>query len=171
VCVFDGTYYKITTTNYISKIFVHTTFHMYPSGPWSQKILMLALLVTPEIGKYNWPWEKIGDSKYMLGFLLILISKSWGCPPRARHAFLRQRHMRREAVIYFCHFFPCMIPSMDGRRDRWMDGKLHEKQSQRPLLYVITNWVMDLYYFNILVEMIKNLNAWSKNWKIVAQVS
>jgi hypothetical protein len=43
VCVFDGTYYKITTTNYISKTSLHTIFRMYPSGPWLLKILMFAL--------------------------------------------------------------------------------------------------------------------------------
>jgi hypothetical protein len=47
-----------------------------------------------------------------------LISKSWGCPPGAGHAFPRQRHMRRGGgggVIYFCQgFLPCMMPSMDG---------------------------------------------------------
>ncbi len=58
VCVFDGTYYKITTTNYISKTSLYTTFRMYPSGPWSLKILMFALLVTREIATYSWPWEK-----------------------------------------------------------------------------------------------------------------
>jgi hypothetical protein len=42
-------------------------------------------------------------------------------------------------VIYFCQGFrPCMMPSMDGRRDEWMDGKLHEKRPRRPLLYVLT---------------------------------
>jgi hypothetical protein len=61
VCVFDGTYYKITTTNYISKTSLYTTFQMYPSGPWPLKILMFALLVTREIATYNWPWEKTGD--------------------------------------------------------------------------------------------------------------
>jgi hypothetical protein len=164
---------QITTTNYISKIFVHTTFHMYPLGPWSLKILMFALLVTCEIGRYSWPWEKTGDGKYMLGLLLILISKSWVCTPRARHAFLRQRHMRRGGVIYFCQgFFPCMMPSMDGWRDRWMDGW---KASRKTITtsFTICNHQLrkGSYYFNILVEMIKNLNAWSKNWKIVAQVS
>ncbi len=33
VCVFDDTYYKITTTNYISKTSLYTTFGMYPLGP------------------------------------------------------------------------------------------------------------------------------------------
>jgi hypothetical protein len=33
VCVFDGTYYKITITNYISKTSLYTTFRMYSSGP------------------------------------------------------------------------------------------------------------------------------------------
>ncbi len=56
VCVFDGTYYKITTTNYISKTSLHTTFPMYPSGPWLLKILMFALLVTCEVATYSWPW-------------------------------------------------------------------------------------------------------------------
>jgi hypothetical protein len=45
VRIFDGTYYKITTTNYISKTSLYTTLHMYPS----LKILMFALLVTCEI--------------------------------------------------------------------------------------------------------------------------
>jgi len=53
VCVFDGTYYKITITNYISKTSLYTTFRMYPSGPWSLKILMFALLVTREIATYS----------------------------------------------------------------------------------------------------------------------
>jgi len=30
VCVFYGTYYKITITNYISKTFLYKTFRMYP---------------------------------------------------------------------------------------------------------------------------------------------
>jgi len=42
VYVFDNTYYKITTTNYISETSLYTTFHMYPSGPWPLKILMFA---------------------------------------------------------------------------------------------------------------------------------
>jgi hypothetical protein len=53
VCVFDGTYYKITTTNYIFKTSLYTTFCMYPLGPWPLKILMFALLVTLEIATYS----------------------------------------------------------------------------------------------------------------------
>jgi hypothetical protein len=53
VCVFDGTYNKITITNYISKTSLYTTFRMYPSGPWPLKILMFALLVTCEIATYS----------------------------------------------------------------------------------------------------------------------
>ncbi len=49
VCVFDGTHYKITITNYISKTSLYMTFRMYPLGPWLLKILMFALLVTCEI--------------------------------------------------------------------------------------------------------------------------
>jgi hypothetical protein len=53
ICVFDGTNYKITITNYISKTSLYLTFRMYPSGPWPLKILMFALLVTHEIATYN----------------------------------------------------------------------------------------------------------------------
>ncbi len=134
--VFDGTYYKITTTNYISKTSLYTTFRMYPSGPWPLKILMFALLVTCEIATYSWPWEKTGDGKYMLGLLLILISKSWGCLSLGPGMPFLDNNTCAEGggVIYLCQgFFPYMMPSMDG----WMDGKLHKKQPQRPLLYVI----------------------------------
>jgi hypothetical protein len=53
VCVFDGTYYKITTTNYISKTSLYITFHMYSLGPWLLKILMFALLMTHEMATYS----------------------------------------------------------------------------------------------------------------------
>jgi len=53
VCVFDGTYYKIIITNYISKTSLYTTFRMYPLGPWLLKILMFTLLVTREIATYS----------------------------------------------------------------------------------------------------------------------
>ncbi len=53
VCVFDNTYYKITTTNYISKTSPYTTFCMYSWGPWPLKILMFALIVTCEIATYS----------------------------------------------------------------------------------------------------------------------
>ncbi len=50
VCVFDSTYYKITTTNYISKTSLHTTFHI---GTLAAENLMFALLVTREIATYS----------------------------------------------------------------------------------------------------------------------
>jgi hypothetical protein len=53
VCVFDRTYYKITTTNNISKTSLYTTFPMYPLRPWLLKILTFALLVTREIATYS----------------------------------------------------------------------------------------------------------------------
>ncbi len=62
--------------------------------------------------------------EYMLGLLLILISKSWGRPPGGGHAFPKHRHMRRGGgggVIYFYQgFLPFMMPSMDGWWDGWM---------------------------------------------------
>jgi len=56
VCVFDDTYYKITTSNYISKTSLYSTFPMYSLGPWPLKILMFTLLVTREIAPYSWYW-------------------------------------------------------------------------------------------------------------------
>jgi hypothetical protein len=53
VCVFDDTYYKITTINYSSKTSLYTTFRMCSLGPWPLKILMFALLVTREIATYS----------------------------------------------------------------------------------------------------------------------
>ncbi len=49
MCVFDGTYYKMTTTNYIFKTSLYIACSMFSSGPWLLKILMFALLVTHEI--------------------------------------------------------------------------------------------------------------------------
>jgi hypothetical protein len=80
VCVYLTIHITKLTTNYISKTSLYTTFRMYPLGLWLLKILMFALLVTHEIATYSWPWEKTGDDKYTLGLLLILISKSGGCP-------------------------------------------------------------------------------------------
>jgi len=78
---------------------------------------------------------------------LILISKFWGSPPGPGMPFLDSDTCARgRGVIYFCQgFLPCMMPSTDGWQDGWMDGrvtwwkKLHEKQPQRPLLYVIVH--------------------------------
>jgi hypothetical protein len=46
-------------------------------------------------------------------------------------------HIRRgEGVIYFCQgFLPCMMPSMDGWWDGWMEKA---SRPRRPLLYVIS---------------------------------
>jgi hypothetical protein len=98
VCVFDGTYYKITTTNYISKTSLYIAFPMYSWGPWPLKILMFALLVTSDIAADI-------DIK-ILGVP----------PPRLGMPFLdSDTCTKRRGVIYFCQgFLPCMMPSMDG---------------------------------------------------------
>jgi hypothetical protein len=51
VCVFDGTYYKITTTNYISNTSLDTTFHMYPWGP--RRPLLHVILHTVQLDEEN----------------------------------------------------------------------------------------------------------------------
>ncbi len=79
---------------------------------WPLKFLMFALLVTQQI---------------YVGFVADIDIKILGVgpppPPGARHGFPRQRHMRREEVIFFCQgFLPCMMPSMDGWQEGWMHG-------------------------------------------------
>jgi hypothetical protein len=90
-----------------------------------------------------------------VGFVANIDIKILGVPPppQAGHAFPRHRHMRRrrggERVIYFYQgFLPYMMPSMDG--------KLHEKRSQRPLLYIMIackyfgtyKWI---YYISLMI--------------------
>jgi hypothetical protein len=73
--------------------------------------------------------------EYMLGLLLILISKSWGCPlppppppPWAEHAFPRQQHMRRRGGGYlFLLGFSSLYDAIHG----WMDGSNDEKNSRK----------------------------------------
>jgi hypothetical protein len=99
--------------------------HVSVGTLWLLKILMFALLMTHETARYNWPWEKTGNSKYMLGLLLILISKSWGCPPGAGHPFPRQWHMRRgegDAIYLFLPGFSSLYDAIHGWMMGWMDG-------------------------------------------------
>jgi hypothetical protein len=121
-------------TVHITKLQLQTTFPKPLHIPHSARIHR-------DPGRWkSWCLHCLWPGKYMLGLLLILISKSWGHPPPpgTGHAFPRQRHMRRGGVIYFCQgFLPCMMPNMDGWWDGWMNGKLHEKRPRRPLLCVI----------------------------------
>ncbi len=81
-------------------------------------------------------------NKYMLGLLLILISKSWGCLPLGPGMpFLDiDTWGGGGGVVYLFlpGFLPYMMPSMDGWWDRWMNGwkKLHEKWPQHPFIFI-----------------------------------
>jgi hypothetical protein len=118
VCVFDDTYYKITTTNYISKPSLYTTFRMYSSGPWPLKILMFALNI---------------DIKIL------------GVPPLgAGMPFLDNDTCAEGGGGYlFMWGFSSLYDAIHGWMTRWMDGrvtwlkKLHKKRPRCPLLYVI----------------------------------
>ncbi len=70
--------------------------------------------------------------------MMILISKSWGCPPLGPSMpFLDSDTCAKGGVIYFCQgFLPCMMPSMDGWRDEWMDGKSFTKNDHNVLYYM-----------------------------------
>ncbi len=121
MCVFDDTYYKITTTNYISKTSLYTTFHMYPSGPWPLKILMFALLVTREIATYSWPWEKTRNGFCRHTWIYIL-----------RFSFPRRRRLLQQEDGG-SHRIPSAV--LDGWRDGWMEKA---SRPRLPLLYVIS---------------------------------
>ncbi len=123
MCVFDGIYYKITTTNYISKTSLYTTYH--PSGPWQLKILMFALLVTHEIATYSWPWEETETANicWVCYYIDIKILGVPPPPPGAGHAFLRQRHMLRGVYLFlpgFSSLYDAIHGWMTGRMDGWM---------------------------------------------------
>jgi hypothetical protein len=83
---------------------LYTTFRMYSSGLWPLKILMFALLVTREIATYSWYWYQNFEG-----------------PPPARHAFLRQRHMRKGEGGYL--FLPGLSSLYDAIH-RWMTGRM-----------------------------------------------
>jgi hypothetical protein len=78
--------------------------------------------------------------EYMLGLLLILISKSWGWPPPGvEHAFPKQRHMCKGGGYLFMPrvFFPVWChPWMDDRTDGWMDEKSFMKNDHDVLYYM-----------------------------------
>jgi hypothetical protein len=63
VCVFDDTYYKITTTNYISKTSLYTTFCMYPSRPWPLKIFNVCIACDPWDSNIQLTMGKTGEEE------------------------------------------------------------------------------------------------------------
>ncbi len=159
MCVFDDTYYKITTTNYISKISLYTTFHMYSSGPWPLKILMFELLVTCEIVTYSWPWQKTRDSKYTPN---ATRTENWyqnlgGAPPGAGHAFPKQRHMRRGRDNLFLSGFFSLYDAIHGWMTERMNGWI-EKASRKTTTtsFTICNNVQVVIWYKLDV----NLNSY-----------
>ncbi len=96
----------------------------------------LDVCIAYDLWDSNIPWEKTGDSKYMLGLLLILISKSWGCPLMPS---LDSDTCPERGGYLFLSGFSSLYDAIHGWMTRWMDGwKLHEKQPRHPLLYVMS---------------------------------
>jgi hypothetical protein len=64
--------------------------------------------------------------KYTLGLLLILISKSWGCPPGPGIPFLDSDICAEGGLFISARvFFPVRChPWMDDGTDGWMDGRV-----------------------------------------------
>jgi hypothetical protein len=72
---------------------------------------------------------------------ILIYQNLGGASPGARHAFPRQRHIRRERGGYlFLSGFSSLYDAIHGWMTRRMDGwkKLHEKRPRRPLLYVMS---------------------------------
>jgi hypothetical protein len=156
---------QITTTNYVSKTSLYTTFRMYPSGPWPWKSWCLHCL---------WP-------------VRLQHTADHGKRPEigAGHAFPRHWHMRREGGGYL--FLPgfsslydaihgWMMGRMDGRVTWWhpwmddgTDGWMAKASwSRRPLLYVIVSqgkrriYIWKLKYFTMQKCNLQNI-AWKRN--------
>jgi len=73
----------------------------------------------------------------MLGLLLILISKSWRCPPppRVGHAFPGRHNMRKGGVLFISARVFLLYgshPWTDDRTDGWMDGSCEKLHKKRP---------------------------------------
>jgi hypothetical protein len=118
VCVFDGTYYKITTTNYISKTSLH--YHIPHVS-----ILTLAA-ENLDVCTACDPWDNN-----------IQLTMVKGRGPGPGMPFPRLRHMCREGGLFISAkvFFPVWChPWMDDKTDGWMKKA---SRPRRPLLYVI----------------------------------
>jgi hypothetical protein len=75
----------------------------------------------------------------MLGLLLILISKSFGCLPLGPGVPLLDSDTcaKRVGGYLFLPGFSSLYDAIHEWMTGRMDGKLHEKGPRRPLLYVI----------------------------------
>jgi hypothetical protein len=77
-----------------------------------------------------------GDSKYMLGLLLILISKSLGVPPpRLGMPFLDSDTCTKRGLFISARVF-FLYDAIHGWMMRWMDGKNFTKNDHDILYYM-----------------------------------
>jgi len=120
VCIWR---YILQNYNYklhFQNLSIYTTFCMNSSGPWLLKIL--------------------------LGLLLILISKSWGCPPRSGMLFLDNDTCAGGGLFMlgFSSLYDAIHGWMMGWMMGWMDKSCDEK--------IFTKNDHDvLYYLSLLV--------------------
>ncbi len=145
----------VHVTVHITKLQLQTTFpkplyishsaciHWDP-GRW--KFDVCTACVTHEIATYRWPWEKIGDDKYMLGLLLILISKSWGCPPLGRGMTFVDSNTCAEGRggYLFLPGFSSLYDIIHG----WMTGRTDGCKASRKTTttsFTIQVWVVKIY--------------------------
>ncbi len=135
VCEFDGTYYKITTTNYISKTSLYITFRMYPLGPWPLKILTFALLVTREIATYSWPWEKSGNHsttdlmpRLLINLFTSMYSSFTSWPPfRSQNALIHAHTL--SFVTFLGNFTKIQVLNSSSQHENLVCARTHGHSS------------------------------------------
>ncbi len=131
VCVFDGTYYKITITNYINimwnRIFQRVSLLVILMSFWLLSKLPKHYHATQWMYAYILICFRALCGEYMLGLLLILISKSWGWPPPPPGLgmpFLDSNTCAERARLFICAriFFSVWChPWMDDETNGWMN--------------------------------------------------
>jgi hypothetical protein len=63
-----------------------------------------------------------------VGFVAILISKTWGCPPLGPGMPFLDNDTCAKGGVLFLPGFSSLYDAIHGWMTGWMDGKLHEKR-------------------------------------------
>ncbi len=123
MCVFDSTYYKITTTNYISK--TSLIYHIPHVSIRTLAAENLDVCTACDLWDSNIQLTMGKDRKWQIyvGFVADIDIKILGVPLLAAgHAFPRQRHMRKGGCYLFLPGCLSLYDAIHGWMTGWMDG-------------------------------------------------
>ncbi len=115
---------------------LYITFRMYPKSQFARHYdeLLVAAEGLPKLPKHYDAvhmhtyvlvclWALCGE--YMFGLLLILMSKSWVCPPGQGMPFLQSDTCAEEGRVYlFLPGFSSLYEAIHGWMTGWMDGRV-----------------------------------------------